>query len=190
MATSFSHGAATLSNISLIYFKKEKVKLDETHTIDLYREIKRENVKRRSLKGDEIDALIDLLDSIEQQYGSSEGLMVLAETRVGKMKVRAAISTTRSKQHLLFPDIAKVKRVSIAAREEGSANKSYREKTVWEPSTTYYAYDGIIEGLDSEEILVIDTEMGRRLITIDDLNPERVRRREKRTRRKKAKRKS
>ena len=190
MVTSFNHGAAALGNISLIYFKKEKVKLDETHSIDLYREIKRESVKRKPLKGDELDALMDLLDSMEQQYSSSEGLMVLAETKVGKMKVRAAISTTKSKQHLLFPDIAKVKRISIATREDSSVNKNYREKTVWEPSATYYAYDGIIEGLGSEEILVIDTEMGRRLITIEDLNPERVRRRERRTRKRKAKKKS
>jgi len=155
-----------LTAIKLEYYEKREIRIGQKYSIEVYEKVKEEEKKKRKKSSDPVEDLMDLLSDIEERYKNSKGYLIVASTKVrGELVAGATISSDDNSKVLLFPDIAKLEKITILReRGEGEIQKEFE----WKPEKEYYVFDTTLSGIEDNIIILLETSKGARLITPEE----------------------
>ncbi len=163
------------ATLTITFFRRKKVKVDGL-TLTLYEKKGVETISetieaKHGEDKDPLTLLLETLSDLEQRYSRDEDTLILVETSVNEVVVRSGImAASKERSYLLFPTIARIHKLLLLKREGEEKYKTvFRKLVEWEPKEEYYVYDGIIEGIGDDMLLVLETDKGKRIMSVEDL---------------------
>ena len=153
--------------ITISFFEPKKMDTGEKYSITVFKKIKEETIRKRKIKKDPIDEIIELLSEIKERYSKEKGKLIAIDIRSKDVLTRGAIivgENQEDKNIILFPDIVKINKITIYKRN----NDSYSPISEWKPEKEYYIFYTSIDNIPEDELILVDTDKGSRIIGPED----------------------